>query len=218
MLQGPAYRLCTTRLQLECAAPTDASEMHAVVCAERVRLAEHLPWAHEEPLAFDVRLQLLRTMRARFDQSLEYVWTMREGGRFIGMVGLHASLRAAAPSLEARSLGYWLRADACGRGLATEAVCAVIVAAFEVEDVQQLEIGTAATNTRSVRLAARLGFVREVCQVSLADEQAECELHALHKRAAPTELRRTTAVAAFDVLGRKIFDSALLRRTPLSAH
>ena len=218
MLQGPAYRLCTARLQLECAAPTDAHEMHAVVCAERVRLAEHLVWAREEPLAFDVRLQVLRTLRARFDQSVEYVWTMREGERFVGMVGLHPS-----GSSQARSIGYWLRAAACGRGLATEAVCAVLVAAFEVEGAEQVEIHTAASNVRSLQLAARLGFVRNACKpgserpLSTADEPADLELHVLRRSAAANALRRATAVVALDVLGRKLFDSTLLRPSVLSA-
>lgn len=217
MLQGPAYRLCTARLQLECAAPTDAHEMHAVVCAERVRLAEHLVWAREEPLAFDVRLQVLRSMRARFDQSVEYVWTIREAGRFVGMLGLHPGLDSAA-----RAVGYWLRADACGRGLATEAVCAALVAAFEVEGAERVELHTAATNVRSLRLATRLGFARverrhgtEPLQLA-GDTPPDLESHTLRRDAVPNEMRRTTGVAAFDVLGRKLYDSALLRRSAFS--
>ena len=212
MLQGPAYLLRTPRLELACTDPRDTQELHEVVRAEHARLAEHLPWAREEPLAFDVRLQVVRSMRARFDQSLDYVWTIREGARFVGMAGLHAGTGPAA-----RAVGYWLRADACGRGLATEAVCAVLTAAFEVEGATVAEIHTAPANVRSVRLAARLGFVREGQLAGGREELPDLELHTLHKSVGIAALRRVTTVVAFDVLQRKLVDTALLRSSALSA-
>lgn len=210
MLQGPAYLLRTPRLELACAEPRDTQELHDVVRAERARLAEHLAWAREEPLAFDVRLALVRTMRARFDLGEELCWIVRADGRFAGMAGLHAGSTPAA-----RACGYWLRADMCGRGLASEAVCAVLAAAFLVEGAQRVELRAAAGNARSLRLAARLGFAREGVLRGAASSPHgavdDLELHALLRDDPPCALRASLPVAAFDALGRELFDTARLR-------
>ncbi|MEY2745440.1 MAG: hypothetical protein RL112_482 [Planctomycetota bacterium] len=214
MLQGPAYRLTTNRLELACVEPADARDLQEVVRAERARLAEHLPWAREEPLSLDARLSLVRSMRARFDRGEECFWTLREDGRFVGMAGLHPG---ATP--DSRSIGYWLREDACGRGLAAEAACAVLAAAFLVEGALRVEIRAAPANARSLRLAARLGFAREgVLKDALPARRGgreDLELHALGRRDAPSEARRAVQVRGFDALGRELFDTARLVSSPL---
>lgn len=204
MLQGPAYRLRTPRLELRCVEPRDTQEIHDTLRAEHARLAEHLHWAREEPLAFDVRLALVRTMRARFDLGEDLVWTIRGDGRFAGMAGLHAG-----SAHDARALGYWLRADACGRGLATEAVCALLAAAHLVEGARRAELRAAATNARSLRLAGRLGFAHEPDPGQAAD--GGLELFLLDLSAPLCALRRSTPVAGFDALDRELFDTAKLR-------
>jgi ribosomal-protein-serine acetyltransferase len=215
MLEGPAYRLGTDRLQLACVGPQDARELHEVVRVERARLAEHLPWAREEPLSLDARLAMVRAMRARFDLGQECFWTMREAGRFVGMAGLHAG---ATP--DSRSVGYWLRQDACGRGLAGEAVCAVLAAAFLVEGALRVELRVAPANLRSTRLAARLGFAREGvlrdALPALRGGREDLELHAIGRSDAPNEARRAIATRGFDALDRELFDTARSATTPRS--
>ncbi len=214
MSQGPAYRLTTNRLQLACVEPGDVRELQEVVRAERTRLAEHLPWAREEPLSLDARLSQVRAMRARFDLGEECFWTLRADGRFVGMAGLHAG---ATP--DSRSSGYWLRADSCGLGLASEAVCAVVAAAFLVEGVLRVEIRAAPSNSRSLRLAARLGFAREgLLKDALPARHGgreDLELHALGRDEAPSATRRAVQVRGFDALGRELFDTARLAPSPL---
>jgi RimJ/RimL family protein N-acetyltransferase len=55
-------------------------------------------------------------------------------------------------------LGYWVDGDEEGKGLAREAVLAVVRFAFEEAGVTALEAAVAPSNTRSVRLAERCGF------------------------------------------------------------
>ncbi|MFN9786694.1 MAG: GNAT family N-acetyltransferase [Planctomycetia bacterium] len=207
MSSGPAYRLATNRLQLACVGPEDIVEMHEVVRAERTRLAEHLEWARDEPLSLEARMSQVRAMRARFDLDAECFWTVREDGRFVGMCGLHAGSTA-----DARSLGYWLREDSCGRGLATEAACAALAAAFVVAGATRVEIRAAASNTRSSKLATRLGFAREgVLQHASTARRGgreDLELHALLREATPAAARRAVRVRGFDALDRELFDTA----------
>jgi ribosomal-protein-serine acetyltransferase len=61
----------------------------------------------------------------------------------------------------AGSIGYWLAADAQGRGLMTRAVAACLDHAFAAWDLHRIEIRAAPDNARSRAVPERLGFVQE---------------------------------------------------------
>lgn len=58
-------------------------------------------------------------------------------------------------------LGYSIRKDLWGRGLATEAVSALLVFAFERLDLRRIEADVDPRNVGSLRVLEKLGFVRE---------------------------------------------------------
>jgi len=58
-------------------------------------------------------------------------------------------------------VGYDLSRRLWGRGLAAEAMTAVLDFGFDRMALQRIEIWTESANVRSVRMAERLGFVRE---------------------------------------------------------
>jgi RimJ/RimL family protein N-acetyltransferase len=55
-------------------------------------------------------------------------------------------------------LGYWLRTDATGKGLATEAAAALTQAAFTELRPGRIEIRCDPKNLHSARIPKRLGF------------------------------------------------------------
>lgn len=57
-----------------------------------------------------------------------------------------------------RAAGYWLRADATGRGYATEATRAAMAVAAALPGITRLEIRCDPRNTRSAAVPRRLGF------------------------------------------------------------
>jgi ribosomal-protein-serine acetyltransferase len=61
----------------------------------------------------------------------------------------------------ATSIGYWISAAAQGRGIVTDAVRAITTHAFEVWDLNRVEIRAAVGNARSAAIPLRLGFVEE---------------------------------------------------------
>lgn len=63
--------------------------------------------------------------------------------------------------LKTAEISYWLAEDATGKGLATEAVGLLLQHAFDGLNLERIELRAATTNTASIRLAERLGFVRE---------------------------------------------------------
>jgi RimJ/RimL family protein N-acetyltransferase len=71
------------------------------------------------------------------------------------------SLRVAERDPRLAAVGYWLLAEARGRGAATVAVQLVARWAFDVLGVRRLELTTARDNVASQRVAERAGFTRE---------------------------------------------------------
>ena len=61
----------------------------------------------------------------------------------------------------ATSIGYWLAAASQGRGIVTEAVRALTGYAFDVWELNRVEIRAAVGNGRSAAIPLRLGFVEE---------------------------------------------------------
>jgi RimJ/RimL family protein N-acetyltransferase len=91
------------------------------------------------------------------DTDAELVIADAASGQPLGVVSLRVAERD--PGLAA--VGYWLRAEARGRGAATIAVRLIARWAFEALGVRRLELTTAPNNLASQRVAERVGFTRE---------------------------------------------------------
>ncbi|MGI8886007.1 MAG: GNAT family N-acetyltransferase [Gaiellaceae bacterium] len=74
----------------------------------------------------------------------------------LGGTGLHK--RRGADALE---IGYWIRSSHVGRGLATESSAALTRVAFELCDVDRVEIRVDPANEASLTIPRKLGFVEE---------------------------------------------------------
>jgi RimJ/RimL family protein N-acetyltransferase len=75
----------------------------------------------------------------------------------LGTIGLH--LYPADAGLA--EVGYWLRREARGRGVATVSVRLVSAWAFGTLGIERLNLITAPGNVASQRVAERTGFTRE---------------------------------------------------------
>jgi RimJ/RimL family protein N-acetyltransferase len=86
----------------------------------------------------------------------EFAWLIfrHMDGLLLGSIGV----RGTAPSL---TLGYCLARDAWGSGYATEAVRAVLAAAFEDPAVFRVQATCAPANTASLRVLKKAGLSRE---------------------------------------------------------
>jgi RimJ/RimL family protein N-acetyltransferase len=82
-----------------------------------------------------------------------YAITETESGRFLGCVGLQ--IRDGGRSAE---LGYWIGEPFWGRGIATEAVHAVIAMAFRTRDIDYVDARCRVTNPASRRVLQKSGF------------------------------------------------------------
>jgi ribosomal-protein-serine acetyltransferase len=135
---------------------SDAGELFALVDRNREHLGPWLPWvpatrSPEDSLAF------IRLTRRQLADNDGFQAAIEVDGAIAGMIGFHRvdwSNRAA-------SIGYWLAADAQGRGTMTEAVGAFVDHAFAEWGLHRVVIEAATGNARSRAVPRRLGFREE---------------------------------------------------------
>ncbi len=204
-MPGPAYRIVTARTVVRCWNPGDAGLLKEAVDASLDHLRPWMPWAHHEPTDLAAKIAGLRTFRGKFDLGQDFVYGIfnRDETLVLGGTGLHTTLGAGA-----REIGYWVRADAINRGLATEVSAALTRVAFEIDHVRRVEIHCAPDNVRSAAVPAKLGYRHEATLRERVDRGGETpgdamiwSLFADQYAASPAA---AAAIVAFDAAGRQI--------------
>jgi RimJ/RimL family protein N-acetyltransferase len=139
---------------LRAADPIDAEALTATIDANRDHLRRFLPWA-EEPLSVDQQAVRLAAGREAFalGGDASYLIFERATDEIVGMVGLHR--RRGPGRIE---IGYWLAADAEGRGLMTSSVRRLLPVCFDDPTIDIAQIRCDRNNVRSAAVPKRLGF------------------------------------------------------------
>jgi len=135
----------------------DADEMHAAALESVAEVYPWMAWCHRG-YSLDEARQWVAVQEKLAKQGMAYEFAiLGEGGRFLGGCGIN---QISAANRFA-NLGYWVRTSAMGRGVAPAAARLVAEYAFRETDLIRLEIVCAAANTRSQRVAEKVGAVRE---------------------------------------------------------
>jgi len=148
----PAYLLRTPRLVLRCLEPADVPLRKEAVDASQEHLKDlFLELRSGEPMTLEAHAARVRAARGNFDLDADrsYGAFSPESGRLEGEGFLLE--RAGVQALE---LGYWMRADAGGKGLATEMASALVHVAFEHDRILRLDLSCHPDNARSVAMAS----------------------------------------------------------------
>jgi ribosomal-protein-serine acetyltransferase len=145
----------TTRTLLVPIDVADGPELWDSVEGSRWHLERWLPW---------VPFNSTRDASMRYADACALDWDAGRAVRFAirdkktraleGVVGLDSCVHLH----RACELGYWLRRDATGQGLMTEAARATVEFAFTRMGVHRIRCAAATDNTASLRVIARLGF------------------------------------------------------------
>lgn len=156
--KGPAYCVRTERTVIRCWNPSDAVLLKEAIDSSLGHLRPWMPWAEQEPTEVEAKVELLRSFRGRFDLGQDFTYGIFDPDekRVLGGTGLHTRIGQGA--LE---IGYWIRADCINRGLATEVAAALTRVAFDVNQVNRVEIHCDPSNVRSAAVPRKLGFTHE---------------------------------------------------------
>lgn len=129
----------------------------------------------DEPRSLEQTAEWLRGIRASFDSDQMYRYAVFDADEST-LLGENMLIKRVGPG--GLEIGYWTHKDATGRGIASEASCAMIRVAFEIEKVDRVEIMCAPENTASSSIPASLGFSHEATlkQRALDSEGRYCDL------------------------------------------
>ena len=154
-LAGPHVLLAAPQLGL-------GAEMALAITQSLDHLKPWMPWAQDAPTAESAEA-VVRRMHADFvtrrDLCFHVFALAGDGrrGRLLGGTGLHR-IDWAVRKFE---IGYWLRPELQGQGLASECVQLLCKMAFDALRARRVEIRCDTRNTRSRAVAERCGFELE---------------------------------------------------------
>lgn len=136
--------------------PTDAEALFLVIDGHRDHLRRWLPWVDRTYSAADT-LAFIALSRENEADGSGLAALIEARDQLCGVIGLDA----IDPANRSSEIGYWLREDCQGRGLATRAAAALIEYAFARLRLNRVAIRAACENRRSRAVAERLGFREE---------------------------------------------------------
>jgi ribosomal-protein-alanine N-acetyltransferase len=142
-------------------------------------LAPWEPLRDDDYFTVDGQHAVIRTALERHEHgsTLPRV-ILDDSGRVVGRITLNEIVRGPFQSC---SLGYWVGADANGRGVATAAVREIMRLAFDELGLHRIQAGTLLDNVRSQRVLERTGFVRFGVAPAYLKIAGEWQDHAIYQ-------------------------------------
>lgn len=134
----------------------DAQGLYRLIDCNRAYLRQWLPWVDYETSVADSRRFVRRCLQHYLDNE-GFTLGIHFHGQMVGVIGYH-SIDWPSRKVE---IGYWLSADAQGKGIMTRACRAVIRYAFGKLLLNRVTILCATGNLRSRAIPERLGFTQE---------------------------------------------------------
>jgi RimJ/RimL family protein N-acetyltransferase len=150
--------IVTPRLNLRPVQEGDGALIHAARIESDEILRPWMPWAQSLPSPEESE-EYMRSQIARYilREDLMIIGLQAQTGEFVLATGFHRP-RWDVGCFE---IGYWVNAKFEGQGYVTEAVKALTNYAFEKMRARRVEIRCDSNNTRSFKVAERLGYERE---------------------------------------------------------
>ncbi len=139
--------------------PYEPGDAEALAEAARESVAEvspFMPWCHAGYGLADARTWIETTIAGRRDGTL-FDFAIMAGGRFAGGCGINSINVMDGVA----NLGYWVRTSCAGCGIAPAAVAQLLRWVFTNTSLDRIEIVAAVENTRSQRVAEKVGAERD---------------------------------------------------------
>ncbi|MDO9375962.1 MAG: GNAT family protein [Ferruginibacter sp.] len=152
----PHFTLEVTQgVQLELLSENHASELFALINENRSYLRNWLPWV--DGMRSLAQFQaFIKASNTRVASGLEISCVINDNGHLTGRAGIYNIDEEKGYA----TLGYWIAGSHQGKGVITSSCRALIYYAFEVLQLDEIEIRCATNNERSSAIAERLNFCR----------------------------------------------------------
>jgi RimJ/RimL family protein N-acetyltransferase len=138
---------------LRAVVPTDAEVIFAA--CHGADMALHIPHFPDPYTEEDARRFTQRAVERWERESYTLAITTARSEEFLGVIEIGAPVEGAA------SIGYWVKRETRGRGVATEALMLVSRWAIAELGVERVWLTTSPDNVASQRVAEKAGFTRE---------------------------------------------------------
>ncbi len=151
-------RLTDGKILLRPYKKNDIDGLHQATLASLNELILWMPWAHKGyPLAAS-RFWIKSTLK-KWKDGREYNFAICDvvNGGYLGGAGINE----INIMNKCANLGYWVRSDRTGQGIALAATKLLAKWGFDVLKLNRIEIHVAADNVRSLRVAEKAGAKRE---------------------------------------------------------
>lgn len=156
MSEHPPVELVGERVRLLAVSADRVADIAAAVSVSLPELEQFMDWAASHPNRAEDFTGFVDESVAAWEAGTTYNYMVidRVSDEVIGGCGL---MRRVGPG--ALELGYWIRSDRTGEGLATETARVLTAAVRALDDVHAAIIVHDAANKASGRVAAKLGYI-----------------------------------------------------------
>ncbi|HRP88934.1 MAG TPA: GNAT family N-acetyltransferase [Edaphocola sp.] len=149
-------------LQIQSLRQEDALEIFYSIDNQREYFSEFLPSVAKIVAVLETEMYVQSVLKDT-KEGKSCVFVIRKNEHFAGLLSIRKTEKAAV------EMGYWLRADFQGQGIAFKAVKYLCYYAFEELKIQEIRIKCVPENTMSKQIPIHLGFQLEGVE-SVRDE------------------------------------------------
>ena len=137
--------------------PDDVDAIYDAVEESKAELSIWLPWCHDTYSRNDA-VEWVESRQSAWETNQEWSFVVvNDEGKLLGACGIHRIDRLNGVG----ELGYWVRTSATRNGVATSATRQLCQWAFEESGLHRIEIVASEENAASLRVAAKVGAIRE---------------------------------------------------------
>jgi len=157
----------------------DGSNIYEAVKVSKADLIPWMDWCRQD-YSIEVSFEWLRILPTAWDQGKNYQFAIidKESDQFLGSCGINHINQYYLIA----NLGYWIRSDRKGEGIATEATKLVAQFGFQQLGLRRIEIVTGEENWASRRVAEKAGATFEGIlrkRLKLGDRNIDAAMYSL---------------------------------------
>jgi RimJ/RimL family protein N-acetyltransferase len=195
----PPRRIPSDRLLLRCWEPGDAPLLDRALKISWSELQKWIPWVFEEPEDLPALANRLRRYEGDFGEGRNALYAVMDPAESEVWGGAGLYRRVGPRALE---IGYWVRTDLEGRGIATEAAALLTHAGLGLPGIDRMEIRCDPDHTASAAVPRKLGYhLREVLRQE-ASESSSAERDTMVFEMSARQFRALAASGASELKGR----------------